>query len=390
MRHFRHFASVVVFFAWIATSGMGIAADNEPGLSGEIVLGATFPLTGALDNYGQSAYFGANTAVRLVNEAGGINGKKLILEWRDNRSDPLQAVRNIEELVHSFKVPTILGPLMSEATMAVRHIAEQLGVVIITPMATTDAAIRDNPWMFRATITNSAEASALIQFQMDSYGAQTVGIIYDSRYSFSTEIAGVFAERFAEMGGKVVGMYNIINSAEEKDFVSPLKLLARSNPDFIFAPTYALEATELIHAARDLDFPIQFCGTRTWDTELVFDAAGSRLANTTFASMLYEQSFSYRPFQVFFTAMEQAGMDNPDAQAASAYDAILLLAEALKTGESPADVRKGLLAIKNMPLATGMTTILPTGESSKPVLIRIVERRGGRLVPVYAGRYDPE
>lgn len=154
------------FSVLLLTLAAGIAGDNSvaDALEGEIVLGATFPLSGEFASYGQSAYYGANTRVKLINEAGGVNGKRLVLQWRDNRSDPEQAQRDIEELVDKFKVPAVLGPLFSDAALKVRDTAAKLHVVVLSPLSTLDAMTKNNPWMFRASFTSSAMADGLIDF----------------------------------------------------------------------------------------------------------------------------------------------------------------------------------------------------------------------------------
>lgn len=363
--------------------------DKNDSFSGEIILGATFPRSGYLETYGQSAYYGAETRVRMINDAGGINGKKLVLVWRDNRSDPRQAVLDVREFVEKYQAPAVLGPLLSDSIMAVAEVANELGVVIMTPMATIDAATRGNKWIFRASFNNSAQIDGLVRFQVEKYGAVSAGIIYDPRHVTTSEQVGIFENTFSHRGGILVGRYPLINGSGEVDFETPLVELGKKRPDFIFAPCYALDATELIQSAKKLNLGIRFAGPDTWDNELVFDGSGSRLAGTSFASTLFEQAFSYRPFRDFYAAMEQAGMDNPDAPAACAYDAVTLLADALAGGESPDDVRKNLLKVKRKSLATGRVTITSEGDTLKPVLIRIVEIIKSRLVPVYAERYDP-
>ena len=384
---------VLAIFSGASPAAEGRLTPNQGGegqtFSGEIVVGATFPITGPFDYYGQSAYYGAVACVRMINDNGGVNGKRLIVEWRDNQSDPALSVAQVEEFARDLKVPAIIGPLLSDSTFAVRGLAEKYKFVAISPMSTTDSLVQNSQWIFRATFNNTAQAEGLIRFQMRSFGAKSVGIIYDPRFGFSTELGAIFSQRFVQEGGAVLDSLPFMDSEGKKDWETSLRRLAEKKPDFIFAPLYALEAVELIRALKELDIDIRVCGADTWDNELVFDAGGRRLANTSFASALFEQSFNYRPFQTFFAAMEKAGMENPDAQAACAWDAVLMLAEALKTGETAEAVRRGVMGIKRLPLATGRLTILPNHESQKPVLIRVVEERHGRLIPVYADRYDP-
>ncbi len=375
--------ALTVMAAWPQRSA---AADAR--FTGTVVLGATFPRTGTLEYYGLSAFYGANTAVRIINDRGGVNGKELVLEWRDNRGDPDQARRDIEELARDVRVPAVIGPLLSDAAMAVRGTARELGVVVLSPMSTIDALPEPDPWVFRSVFSNSAEAVALTRFQREKFGFDSCAILFDSGHIVSSDMARTFARTFEEAGGRVVGTHSIRSETGAIDFSAALDAVAKERPDFLFAPMYGVEALSLILALRDREIDTPVCGSNTWDNEVVFDGAGTRLVGTSFASVLFERAAT-RQFREFFTAMESAGMENPDASAACAYDAVMLLAKALETGESAEEIRTGLLAVRNFNLATGRITITPDGDTRKPVLVRMVERQGWRLMPVYAERYDP-
>jgi branched-chain amino acid transport system substrate-binding protein len=365
------------------------AGDAEtPAPDGTIRIGATFPRTGPFEMYGQSAYFGARERVREINTQGGVNGKRLEILWRDNRGNPAEAVRNVEELAGTEGVQAIIGPLLSEAAMAVREAARERRVVILLPAAAMDAITHDNPWMFRSTFNNSLQADAMSRFQRERFGAETAAVLFDARHGYAVELAELFAVAFTARGGRVTGTASF--AGEDGDIARGLRELAEARPDFIYAPCYATEAIEVVRAARATGVNIRFVAPDAWDSEFVFSAAGRRLIGTHVASSLFELDFSYSAFDRFFQAMVRAGMDNPDALAASAYDAVSLLAVALRNGETADEIRQGLLAIENLPLATGITTITPDGSAIKPIIIRQVEPRRGRLVAAYAGRVDPE
>ncbi|MDR1535343.1 MAG: ABC transporter substrate-binding protein [Planctomycetota bacterium] len=375
---------------WMLSANPPAAAD--PGkFSGDILIGATLPMTGDFWHYGQSAYYGVVTRIRLLNEGGGVNGKRLVLEWRDNQSDSGKAIRDVEELGEKHRVSAIIGPLFSDSVIAINPAIERLGIPLVTPLgAVDDIAVRFD-WVFRVSSGNSAQARAMVQFQMEKYGARTCGIIYDQKHAFSIELARLFGGIFTARGGKVLGAVGFAGLDDRPDYATSLRLIADKKPDFIFAACYANEAVELIHASKGLGVDIRFAGPEVWDNELLFIGAGTKLAGTALVSCLYEASLRYRPFQTFMEQIRQAGMDEPDAQAASAYDAVSLLAAAMTAAknESPKDVHRALLGIRNLNLATGRTSIDANHNAVKPVLIRVVERREDRLIPVYAERYDP-
>lgn len=365
-----------------AFGGTAIAGDNP------IRIGATLPLTGDFEYYGQSARLGAATRVKMLNDAGGVNGRRIEVEWRDNRSDPEQAKRDVAEFAEKFKVNAVIGPVFSDAAIAVRDTAKKAGVVVVSLMASSKSLSKDNPWIFRLGFTGEDESKSMTDFQMRAFGAVKCGIAFDSRRTFAREMTETFAKTFTDAGGQVVGTLPLYVDGDNVD-VKGLTKLAAAGADFIFCATYALEAAEVIHAAKAAAIDTRFCAPYTWDTEVVYDASGKRLAGTCITSALFEKEFNYRPFQTFYTALEEAGMDNPDGPAANAYDAVSLLAEAMKNSDAPEDIRKALLAVKRLPLATGRTTINPDGSAKKTLILRIVEIIDGRLTPVYAERFDP-
>lgn len=384
------FAAVLAAVFFVIFRVAAGAASDGPEFSGEIVIGATFPLTGDKNYYGQSAYYGAVTKAKMINDAGGINGKRLVLRWLDNGSSSEKAIRDVNDLIDKENVKAFLGPLLSDSSIAMQKTANEKKVVFISPFATSDAVTKGQEWFFRASFNNTVQSQAMTEFQMENFGAKSCAILFDPRYKFSNELANVFERTFRAAGGKIVGTLSIVSYTGKTDYAGPLKKLAAYKPDFIYVPCYAAEAVELIHAARDLGIDTRFAGPSMWDNELLFIASGRRLAGTAFTSCLFEQTYRYAPFQEFYKAMRQAGMDYPDAMAASAYDALALLAEGFKNGESAEEIRDGLLNVKYLPLATGVTSVQPDHNVSKPVFVRYVELQRSRLVPIYADRYDLE
>lgn len=358
--------------------------------SGSILIGATFPLTGDYEFYGQSAFYGAAARVRLINDAGGINGKRLLVVWRDNRSDAALAARQAGDLAQNLGVPAVIGPLLSDAAAAVRDLAEKHRFVAVTPMATTNSVVREGGWMFRTSFNNTAQANAVTLYLTRERGASSAAVLFDPRHAFSPELAALFAERFTDAGGRVTSSLPVAGEDGKKDFAAPLRRIAEEHPDVIFAPLYALEAIELMHALKEAGVAIPVCGSDTWDNELILAASGRRLAGTAFASPLPATALHASPAsKIFFEAAERAGMENPDAQAAYAWDAVGMLEEAFKTGESGEELREGLSKITNLPLATGRLDILPDHDSRKTVVILRIEEKDNKLAPVFANRFDP-
>src|SRR6202790_3749872 len=127
----------------VATIGDLSAAEKKygPGVTDtEIKLGQTVPYSGpasAFSSYGRvmTGYF------KMVNEAGGINGRKINLISLDNAFSPPKAIEQTRKLVESDEVFAIAGFLGPPPNAAVSKYLNSKGVPSLFP---TSGAVRFN------------------------------------------------------------------------------------------------------------------------------------------------------------------------------------------------------------------------------------------------------
>ena len=95
-----------------AVLGTGLAmpaiAQNKP-----IRMGWIAAVTGAFSSNAQAQDWGFHTMVQDLNDAGGVNGRKLEIVMRDSAGDPSKAVSFAKELVYNEKVDVVCGPINS-------------------------------------------------------------------------------------------------------------------------------------------------------------------------------------------------------------------------------------------------------------------------------------
>src|SRR5579862_3587529 len=112
-----------IAFGMLLAAAMPLAAQAEdaPGVTkGEIRIGSFGSLTGPTYLYGKITMNGVDAVFHKVNEAGGVNGRKLVLIREDDRCDPATAVGAVKRLVYEHKVFAIIGGGCSNATLAAR------------------------------------------------------------------------------------------------------------------------------------------------------------------------------------------------------------------------------------------------------------------------------
>jgi len=112
----------VLLAAMAIATGLGTTAraEDAPGVTAtEIKIGQTMPFSGPASSYGtiaraEAAYF------QMINEQGGVNGRKLNLITQDDSYSPPKTVEQTRKLVEQEKVAFIFNPLGTPTGVAVR------------------------------------------------------------------------------------------------------------------------------------------------------------------------------------------------------------------------------------------------------------------------------
>jgi branched-chain amino acid transport system substrate-binding protein len=107
--------------AYSAQGFRAARAENAPGVTDtEIKIGQTMPFSGPASAYGvigraEAAYF------RMINENGGVNGRKINLISIDDGFSPTKTVEQTRRLVEQEGVAFLFGSLGDPTNLAVRQ-----------------------------------------------------------------------------------------------------------------------------------------------------------------------------------------------------------------------------------------------------------------------------
>src|SRR5262252_5589624 len=99
----------------------GPRAENAPGITDtEIKIGQTMPYSGPVSAYGvigrtELAYF------KMINEQGGVNGRKINLGSLDDGYSPPKTVEQTRRLIEQEEVLAIIGSLGTAANSAIQR-----------------------------------------------------------------------------------------------------------------------------------------------------------------------------------------------------------------------------------------------------------------------------
>lgn len=125
-------ATAVVLAAVCTVAGL-TACGKSGGSSDTIKIGLVFSLTGGTAITEECMLNAAELAIEQINEAGGINGKKIEYVVKDYATDADTAVKVVKEMILQNDVCAVVGPYTSAARVALEPIMEEYDIPLIYP-----------------------------------------------------------------------------------------------------------------------------------------------------------------------------------------------------------------------------------------------------------------
>ncbi|HSR11178.1 MAG TPA: ABC transporter substrate-binding protein [Thermodesulfobacteriota bacterium] len=365
---------------WIslAASAVLAAAFAGPLFAQEpIKIGFFAPITGPAAADGASAKHAVELAVKEVNDAGGIKGKKVELIVYDDRLNPQEAVAVANKLIEKDKVAGVVSGSYSGPTRVTAPIFQKAGMPMVAgyavhPDVTWDSkAKKENDFIFRNGFLAEIEGAAAGEFAVKNMKAKKISLIFMDN-DFGRAISSGFADRAEKLGASILTrqMYKFPG---EKDFRPFLTRIKEGNPDLIFAAGYYNEAASIVRQSKELGIKAQIMGEEGFDSPKFLEIAGPAAEGVVIATNLDRDD--PRPVvQNFLKNYRQAYGEDADMVGASSYDAFMVLVNAIReAGTDPKAIQKALASTKDYNGLTGKISRFAQGEVVKPVQIQVVK-----------------
>jgi len=337
-----------------ADAGDAVEGDLEDIVVDEdaIVIGGIFPLTGAIATYGQSSKNAIELALDEINEAGGVLGKEVQIIFLDNKSTAPESALAAEKLIGAGVV-AILGPVASSNTLAAAPIAQEAGIVLMSPTSTNPDVTLVGDYIFRACFLDPFQAYSAVRLSIDEVGAQTAAILFDTGSDYSKGLADNFEEYFTAEGGEVLEIGEFVDT--ETDYSAILTRVKDKTPDVVYVPSYYGTAGPILRQAADLGIEAVFIGSDGWDSSQFIELAGEA-AEGNFFTNHYTPADPKPEVQNLLAGYAAAyGGEVPDALAVLAYDAAKLIFNAIEVAGSTDSeaIRDALWATEGFEGASG-------------------------------------
>jgi ABC-type branched-subunit amino acid transport system substrate-binding protein len=174
-------AIALVLSVTIATPSLAQKQYDTGASDTEIKVGQTIPLSGPASAYGgigkvQAAY------IRMINEQGGINGRKVNLIQYDDAYSPPKTVEQVRKLVESDEVLTTFQIIGTPPNASVQKYLNEKKVpqLLASTGATRFTDPKNFPWTIAFNPNYQSEAHIYANYILANYPNAKIGILYQN------------------------------------------------------------------------------------------------------------------------------------------------------------------------------------------------------------------
>lgn len=321
-----------------APAAGGRTAPSAPGFAIEgdtIKIGVVASVSGDQKPWGDDQLEGAKLAVKEINDAGGIQGKKVEIVLGDSGSKQDQA-KTAAEKVLGDKVIAIVGEVSSGNTIQISKSAFDKGVPVVAVGATRTDLTDSGSHIFRVCYTDDFQGPVMAQFAFEKLGLKNVALMTDNNLPYSQGLSASFKKKFEELGGKIVDeAFYESGGKQAPEYSSQLTQLKSKNPDGLFCSGYFPEVGPIAQQAKAAGLNVKFLGGDGWDSDVLLTGGGDAILGGFFCN--HYNNLDTRPqVQTFLKAWRAAhgGKDPATTMGALGYDAMALTLDALKRAKS--------------------------------------------------------
>ena len=329
---------------------IGLAAcSNSSKDATPIKIGVYLPQTGSGAGVGEAELNSMNIAVEKINAAGGINGRNLELVIYDDAGTTEGAVKAVTRLIEMDGVQVIIGDHLSANMLATYSLTDEAKVLQVGLGTSASWTNIGAEYLFRATSVATAPIHSFVS-EIQDMGDKNIAVITTEAEYGQAGRPTILSELEA-IGCNVV--FDETYQQNETEFYGLVVRALETNPDGIVMYGVSTELPPLLQQIRQQGFKGAVYTSEVGSNSDFISVVGEYANGLTFAGAYYmpqtpEEGTSEIQVDFLKAYYEKHGTMVPFESAFRAYDAVCLVAEALRnakdveSGESIKDAFKAI------------------------------------------------
>lgn len=313
-----------------------------------IKIGYVSDLTGGTAMWGTAGMYGAQQAVKEINEAGGVlGGRMLELVTADGKGEPADSVSGFQNMVTQGIVASV-GTNFSSCNIPMADVADEVKVPIIGTAASNELVTISedgvlHPYSFRMCFIDSYLGTVIGNYAAKNLGIKNAALFTVAGNTNSESVGAFVKDAFLANGGKIVAEEQC--QENDLDFRAQLANIKAAEPEAIFVimNNYSMTANFAIQA-RELGIEAQLLGHDGWDSaELAGAAEGALEGGIYFTRIGFNDPKAKALGELI---MANYPMETMEAECLFGYDGVMWIADAIERAGSadPTAIRDALEA----------------------------------------------
>ena len=344
-----------------------------------VKVGVQLPLTGERAQVGKAMQNGVRMALDALNSQGPRKGTrkgtKMEVVFEDDQGTKEGALSALSNLIHEHHVMAIIGEIFSPFVLASKPIVEQEGVPFLTG-GTHPKTTENSRWVFRAGASDTLLTSLMAQYAAERLNVKKIAVIHD-RTGIHAARAGLVIKALQDKYG-IIPTVTAQWSPGDKEFTEALSQVKASGAEALVALGETSEAGPLLQQVRAGGLKLKLIAQRDFGAPPVLELA-KEAADGIYILTEYLPGISGPNWQAWATGYRERYHTEPNNIAAAYYDAVFLLAEAMRQGGPGREgIRVALEQIRAFPGVLGEYTFDQSHDGIRRLYV--VQIRAGRPV----------
>jgi branched-chain amino acid transport system substrate-binding protein len=349
--------------------------------SGPITIGAVLDITGAGASLGVPERQTLELLADQLQAEGGIDGREVELIIEDDQSTEDGAAQAMNKLVNEDEVDIVLGASRTGPSLAMRPIAEQSQIPMIS-LAANAAIVDGSEWVFKSAQNDRVVIERMIEY-MAGQGWTTIGLARDAS-GFGEGVQEIFDEVGAASGISVVAVERFAPDAT--DFTAQMVNLrnAAADVNVIWGIPPAAGLAQRAYAQLGITTPVMQShgiGNQVFLDTAAESANGlvAPLGRLVVADQLPADDPQREVITTFIDDYTAEYGESPSTFAGHAYDGWQLAVDALReVGTDPQALRDHLEGVEDFVGISGTFTMTPEDHSglTKDALVLVTVQNG--------------
>ena len=260
----RSITRISAFFLSLALAQPLLAQTQPVKIVGLVELSGTGATSGTNFNDG------VKLAVKEINAAGGILGRKVEYTSSDTQSQP-QVAKALAMKAKDEGAYVVMGPVFSGSILVSMAETRRAEIPNFTGGEAAAITQQGNPYIFRTAFTQTTSMPKVARYLNDNLKAKTVAIIYTNN-DFGKGGRDVFTKALEPHGIKVVA--DISTDPGQVDFSGAVLKAKQANADVLFVYTNEEEAARALRELRKQGYDKPIVGETVLTSQKVIELAG--------------------------------------------------------------------------------------------------------------------